>query len=166
MPAETVQPTPLIFWVAFHVGVLAVLAVDLFVFHRKARPVTLKEASTWTAVWVTLSLIFNGWVWHWKGPDRGVEFLTGYIIEYSLSMDNILVFVVVMSYFRVPAEYQHRVLFWGVIGAFILRGIMIGLGVAIVHTFHWVLYLFSAFLVYTGFKLLFHQEEEVEMEKT
>lgn len=134
---------------------LIVLALDLFVFHKKAHAVAVKEAATWTAVWVTLSLLFNAWVWHWKGTNAGIEFLTGYVIEYSLSMDNILVFVVVMSYFRVPPQYQHRLLVWGVIGAFVLRGVMIGLGVAIVHRFHWVLYLFGAFLVFTGIKLLF-----------
>ena len=165
MPAETVEPTPLLFWVAFHAGVIAVLALDLFMFHKKSHTVSVKEASAWTAVWVTLSLLFNAWVWQSKGGQAGIEFLTGYVIEYSLSMDNILVFVVVMSYFRVPAQYQHRLLVWGVLGAFVLRGLMIGLGVAIVTRFHWVLYLFGAFLLCTGIKMIFHKEEEIELEK-
>lgn len=159
------ESTPFIFWVAFHVGVVIVLAIDLFVFHREAKPVTLREAGIWSTVWVALSLCFNAFVWHWKGSQKGMEFLTGYIIEYSLSMDNILVFVVVISYFRVPAQYQHRVLLWGVFGAFVLRGLMIGLGVALVTRFHWILYLFGLFLVVTGIKMLFHQDEEVELEK-
>lgn len=157
--------TPFLFWVLFHVAVFSVLAIDLFFFHREARPVTLKEAASWTCAWVTLSLLFNAFIFHWKGRESGMEFLTGYLIEYSLSMDNILVFVVVMGYFRVPAKYQHRVLLWGVLGAFVLRGMMIGLGVALVHRFHWVLYLFGVFLVVTGLKMLFHREEEVELEK-
>jgi tellurite resistance protein TerC len=111
-------------------------------------------------MWITLSLGFNAVVWQWKGHERGLEFLTGYLIEYSLSVDNIFVFVLIFSYFKVNPEYQHRVLFWGVIGALVLRGVMIGVGVALVERFHWVLYLFGMFLVYTGIKLVYHKEEE------
>jgi tellurite resistance protein TerC len=149
--------TPLKFWVFFGVGVFAVLAFDLF---RKARQVTLREATFWSIMWITLSLGFNAVVWQWKGHERGLEFLTGYLIEYSLSVDNIFVFVLIFSYFKVNPEYQHRVLFWGVIGALVLRGVMIGVGVALVERFHWVLYLFGMFLVYTGIKLVYHKEEE------
>jgi len=164
MPAEPVQHTPFIFWVLFHIAVLIVLAFDLLVFHREAKPVTLREAATWTAIWVSLSLCFNALVWHWKGAEKGVEFLTGYVIEYSLSVDNIFVFVLVFTYFRVPPQYQHRVLFWGVLGALLMRGTMIAFGVVLVNAFHWVLYLFGAFLVFTGMKMLFHKGVEVHPE--
>jgi tellurite resistance protein TerC len=153
--------TPLSFWIAFHVGVVAVLAVDLW---RKPGAVSFREAGTWSAIWVALSLGFNAVVWWTRGPDRALEFLTGYIVEYSLSVDNILVFVLVMNYFRVPGAYQHRVLFWGVFGAIVLRGAMIALGVVLVERFHWVLYLFGVFLVFTGIKMLVSRDEGVDLE--
>ncbi len=154
--------TPLKFWIAFHLGVFAILAIDL---GRKARAVSFREAAAWSIAWVVLSLGFNVLVWHWKGPERGLEFLTGYLIEYSLSVDNILVFVLVLTYFRVPPEYQHRVLFWGVLGAIVLRGVMIALGVVLVRRFHWVLYLFGAFLMVTGLRMIFHKAETEDLEK-
>src|ERR1700721_1767928 len=126
--------TNLWLWIAFNAGVLSVLAIDLFGFQRKAHAPSTKEAAIWTAVWVALSL--------------GFSVLTGFLVEYSLNIDNIFVFVLVFSYFVVPAAYQHRVLFWGILSALILRGLMIGVGVALVSAFHWVLYLFGAFLVF------------------
>ena len=140
--------TNLWFWIAFNAGVLCVLAIDLFGFQRKAHAPSTKEAAIWTAVWVVLSLGFNALIWYWEGYAKALEFLTGYLVEYSLSVDNIFVFVLVFSYFAVPAAYQHRVLFWGILSALILRGVMIGVGVALVETFHWVLYLFGAFLIF------------------
>src|SRR6202521_4018333 len=153
--------TNLWFWIAFHVGVLSVLAIDLFGFQRKAHAPSTKEAAIWTAVWVALSLGFNAMIWYWEGHAKALEFLTGYLVEYSLSIDNIFVFVLVFSYFVVPATYQHRVLFWGILSALILRGLMIGIGVGLVSSFHWVLYLFGAFLVFMGIKMLFSKRKAV-----
>jgi tellurite resistance protein TerC len=146
-------------WIAFNAGVLCVLAVDLFGFQRKAHAPSTKEAAIWTAVWVALSLGFNALIWHWEGHAKALEFLTGYLVEYSLSVDNIFVFVLVFSYFAVPAAYQHRVLFWGILSALILRGVMIGVGVALVEASHWVLYLFGAFLIFTGIKMSFSRKK-------
>jgi tellurite resistance protein TerC len=151
--------TNLWFWILFNAGVLCVLAIDLFGFQRKAHAPTTKEAAIWTLVWVTLSIGFNGVIWHWMGPAKALEFLTGYLIEYSLSIDNIFVFVLIFSYFAVPAAYQHRVLFWGILSALVLRGVMIGVGVAFVETFHWALYLFGAFLLFTGAKMFFSRRK-------
>jgi tellurite resistance protein TerC len=153
--------TNLWLWIAFNAGVLSVLAIDLFGFQRKAHAPSTKEAAIWTAVWVALSLGFNALIWHWEGQAKALEFLTGYLVEYSLSIDNIFVFVLVFSYFVVPAAYQHRVLFWGILSALILRGLMIGVGVALVSAFHWVLYLFGAFLVFIGIKMLFSRRKAV-----
>jgi tellurite resistance protein TerC len=155
--------TNLWFWIAFHVGVLCVLAIDLFGFHRKAHAPSTKEAAIWTAVWVALSLGFNALVWSWEGPAKALEFLTGYLVEYSLSVDNIFVFVLIFSYFAVPAAYQHRVLFWGILSALIFRGLMIGVGVAFVERFHWALYLFGVFLLGTGLKMLFSRKKAVDI---
>lgn len=153
--------TPLWIWIAFNAGVLAMLALDLGVFHRKAHAVSLREAAAWTVVWVTLSVLFGGWVWWRAGHEQGLQFFTGFVIEYSLSVDNIFVFVLLFSYFAVPAEYQHRVLFWGILAALVMRGVFIGLGVAIIERFGWVLYLFGVFLVVTGLKMFRHETLEV-----
>ena len=155
--------TNLWFWIAFNVGVLCVLAIDLFGFQRKAHAPSTKEAAIWTAVWVALSLGFNALIWYWEGHAKALEFLTGYLVEYSLSIDNIFVFVLVFSYFAVPAAYQHRVLFWGILSALILRGVMIGVGVAFVETFHWALYLFGVFLLFTGIKMFFSRKKAVDI---
>ena len=157
-----VTHTPLIFWIVFNAVVLFLLALDLLVFHRKAQEVSMKEATAWSIFWVGLSLAFNALLWWWKGPETATEFLTGYLVEYSLSVDNIFVFVLVFSYFKVPPAYQHRVLFWGIIGALIMRGIMIWAGVAMITHFHWMLYLFGAFLIFTGIKMAFGGGEEIE----
>ncbi|MDQ3118688.1 MAG: TerC family protein [Verrucomicrobiota bacterium] len=155
---------PVWFWIAFHVGVFVVLAIDLVGFNRKAHAVTIREATIWSIVWVLLSLSFNLLVWRLKGPQAALDFFTGYVIEYSLSVDNIFVFVLIFTYFQVRAKYQHRVLVWGIIGALIMRGIMIWLGVALVERFHWILYIFGAFLLITGIRMLVSKGEEIDLE--
>ena len=150
-------------WIAFNAAVLGILALDLGVFHRDSHTVTVREALTWTAVWISLSLVFNGIIFVWRGSEVGLQFLTGYLIEYSLSVDNIFVFVLLFTYFRVPAEYQHRILFWGIIGALIMRGTMIGLGAALISEFEWLLVLFGLFLIVTGIRLGFKKEGEEEV---
>ena len=149
-------------WVGFNAFVLGMLALDLGVFHRKAHEVSLREAATWSAVWVALALAFNYGVYQLMGRDAGLEFLTGYLIEKALSVDNIFVFVLVFSYFRVPPRYQHRVLFWGILGALVMRGVMIAAGAALIGRFHWILYVFGAFLVVTGVRMATHAEHAIE----
>jgi tellurite resistance protein TerC len=147
-------------WIGFNVAVLAILALDLGVLHRRSSKVSLKEAATWSAVWVALSLCFAFAIYRTLGRQSGLEFVTGYLIEYALSVDNIFVFVLIFSYFSVPEKYQHRVLFWGIVGALILRGVMILVGSALVTRFEWVLYIFGAFLVFTGLRMAFQKAEE------
>ncbi|MGI8437626.1 MAG: TerC family protein [Chthoniobacterales bacterium] len=155
---------PLWFWIAFHLGVFLVLAIDLFGFNRKAHVVGIREALIWSFIWVALSLSFNLLVWHLKGAAAALDFFTGYVIEYSLSVDNIFVFVLIFTYFQVRRKFQHRVLVWGIIGALIMRGVMIWLGVALVARFHWILYLFGAFLLITGIRMLVSHGEEIDLE--
>ena len=155
---------PLWFWIAFHVGVFVVLAIDLVGFNRKAHVVSIKEATIWSIVWVLLSLSFNLLVWKLKGSQAALDFFTGYVIEYSLSVDNIFVFVLIFTYFQVRRKYQHRVLVWGIIGALVMRGVMIWLGVALVDRFHWILYIFGAFLLITGIRMLISKGEEIDLE--
>lgn len=145
-------------WVGFNVVVLAILALDLGVLHRKSEKVSLKEAGVWSGVWVALSLCFAFAIYRTMGPESGLEFLTGYLIEYALSVDNIFVFVLIFSYFNVPEKYQHRVLFWGIIGALVLRGVMIVAGSALVTRFSWTLYFFGAFLVFTGLRMALQKD--------
>ena len=163
MPSASIG-TPLL-WIGFTVFVLAMLALDLGVFHRKAHEVRVREALIWTAVWISLALVFNLGVYFWFGSERALEFLTGYVIEKALSVDNIFVFIVIFSVFAVPAQLQHRVLFWGIIGALVLRAIFILLGAALLSRFHWIGYLFGAFLVFTGIKLLVQRSGEVHPER-
>jgi len=146
-------------WVGFNAAVLAILALDLGVLHRKSERVSLKEAASWSAVWIALSLSFAFAVYRTMGRQAGLEFLTGYLIEYSLSIDNIFVFILIFSYFKVPEEYQHRVLFWGIMGALVLRGVMIVAGSALVSRFSWTLYIFGAFLVVTGIKMAIQKDD-------
>jgi tellurite resistance protein TerC len=146
-------------WVGFNVAVLAILALDLGVLHRRSEKVSLKEAAIWSAVWVALSLCFAFAVYQTMGKESGLEFLTGYLIEYALSVDNIFVFVLIFTYFQVPEKYQHRVLFWGIIGALVLRGVMIVAGSALVTRFAWTLYIFGAFLVFTGIKMALQKDD-------
>ncbi|MGA9522134.1 MAG: TerC family protein [Myxococcaceae bacterium] len=152
-------------WGGFIVFVLLMLALDLGVFHRKAHAVSFKEAAIWSCVWISLALIFNVGIWKWFGDEAGMAFLTGYLVEKSLSVDNIFVFVVVFGAFSIPAAYQHRVLFWGILTALVLRAGMIFAGVAMLERFHWLIYVFGAFLVFTGVKLFLSwkkgQEDDV-----
>jgi len=152
-------------WISFNLFVLALLALDLGVFHRRSRAVSVREAAVWSAVWVALALLFNLGVWHWFGPQKGTEFLTGYLVEKSLSIDNIFVFALLFGYFAVPAVHQHRVLFWGIFGALVLRAIFIIAGAALLARFHWIVYLFGTFLVLTGLKMAFAPTQGLEPEK-
>jgi len=147
-------------WAAFTGVVLTMLALDLGVFHRQAHVVGVREAAIWSVVWVSLALAFNGWLAASFGAQRGLEFLTGYLIEKALAVDNIFVFLVVFASFKVPASYQHRVLFWGIFGALLMRALFIFAGAALLMRFHWIMYLFGAFLLLTGIKLLFQRELE------
>jgi len=156
--------TPLL-WIGFTVFVLGMLALDLGVFHRKAHSVGHREAFLWTVVWVSLAVAFNVWIFLAVDTQRGLEFLTGYLIEYSLSIDNIFVFIIIFRYFSVPAESQHRALFWGILGALIMRAVFILLGVALLESFHWIIYIFGAFLVYTGYKMVNGHDMEVHPER-
>jgi tellurite resistance protein TerC len=151
-------------WVGFNVFVLLLLALDLGVFHRKAHEVSAKEAAGWSVAWVALALLFNYGVYHFMGRQPALEFLTGYLIEKALSVDNIFVFVLVFSYFKVPSKYQHRVLFWGVIGALLMRGAMIGAGAYLIKQFHWIIYIFGGFLVITGVRMATQDEQNIEPE--
>jgi tellurite resistance protein TerC len=160
----TLDAVPLWFWVAFHIGVFVVLAIDLVGFNRKAHVIGIKEATVWSCVWVALSLAFNLLVWRMKGADAAVDFFTGYVIEYSLSVDNIFVFVLIFTYFQVRRKFQHRVLVWGIVGALVMRGAMIWLGVALVERFEWILYIFGAFLLVTGIRMLMSKGEEIDLE--
>jgi tellurite resistance protein TerC len=157
--------TSIWFWVAFHAGVFIALAVDLVSFKRRDRELSMRAAVQRSLIWVALSLSFNLLVWKWKGDEAGLDFLTGYVIEYSLSVDNIFVFVLIFTYFRVPPASQHRVLVWGILGALVMRGAMIWLGVALVERFHFVLYIFGAFLVLTGLRMLFDRDAKMDFEK-
>jgi tellurite resistance protein TerC len=152
------------FWVGFNVFVLAMLALDLGVFHRHAHKVSAREAATWSVVWISLALLFNAGLYWYAGRDVALAFLTGYLIEKSLSVDNIFVFVLVFSYFNVPAIYQHRVLFWGILTALLLRGAMILIGAALIERFSFLLVLFGAFLVFTGIRMAFHDEKDIDAE--
>lgn len=151
-------------WVVFNIAVIFMLALDLGVFHRDAHRISPKEATVWSIIWIALALAFNGVIYFWLGPQKAAEFLTGYIIEKSLSVDNLFVFALIFSYFRVPAAYQHRVLFWGVLGAIVMRGVLILIGAGMISRFHWIAYLFGAFLLYTGYRMLGHDKDEQEFD--
>lgn len=152
-------------WAAFVGFILAMLALDLFVFHRTAHAVSIKEAAGWSAVWIALGLSFMGVIWFWQGGTAAGEYLAGYLIEKSLSVDNIFVFALVFTYFAVPAAYQHKVLFWGVVGAIVFRAIFIAAGAALLHNFHWMIYVFGGFLVFTGIRMALHREGEMHPER-
>ncbi|HAL57241.1 MAG TPA: hypothetical protein DCP63_12425 [Bacteroidetes bacterium] len=144
--------------IAFNIFVIAMLVLDLRVFHRTAHEVKIKEALLWSLFWILLSLLFNVLVYHWLGEDIALQFLTGYLIEKSLSVDNLFVFLLIFTYFRVPAKFQHKVLFWGILGALIMRGLLIGLGTTLIQHFHWIIYIFGVFLIFTGVKMAFQKE--------
>ena len=152
-------------WGGFTAFVLVMLALDLGVFHRKAHEVRFREALTWSVVWVALALTFNALIWFWFGPTKGLEFLTGYVIEKALSVDNIFVFLVIFSYFAVPSAYQHRVLFWGILGALVMRAIFIAAGAALITQFHWIIYVFGGVLLLTGVKLFVQRNAHMQPEK-
>ena len=143
----------LYFWILFNIFALGMLVVDLRVFHRPGHVVGFREALGWSAMYVAMALVFAGVLDFWQGHQTSLEFLTGYFLELSLSVDNLFVFLVIFNYFAVPEEQQHRVLFWGIIGALVLRGIFIGAGVGLIHRFHWMLYLFGALLIYSGIRI-------------
>jgi tellurite resistance protein TerC len=163
------------FWLFFNLFVLAMLALDLGVFHRKSHEVKFKEALAWTGVWISLALVFNFGLWrYWdviapgseySGGQAGLAFLTGYLIEKALSVDNIFVFILVFAYFHVPSKYQHKVLFWGIIGALIFRAIFIFSGIALLEKFHWMIYVFGALLIFTGIKMVTQKDKEIDPEK-
>jgi TerC family integral membrane protein len=161
-------------WVGFNLFVLALLALDLGVFHRKAHAVSVREATIWSVIWISLSMLFNLGIyffWHDLAPtslysngDAALAFFTGYLIEKSLSVDNIFVFVLIFSYFSVPDKYQHRVLFWGILGALVMRAALILVGAALIKEFHWVIWIFGAFLIFTGIRMAFHKDEGLHPE--
>jgi tellurite resistance protein TerC len=161
-------------WVGFNLCVLALLALDLGVFHRKAHAVSVREATIWSVIWISLSMLFNlGIYFFWQAVapaspysngDAALAFFTGYLIEKSLSVDNIFVFVLIFTYFSVPPKYQHRVLFWGILGALVMRAALILVGAALIKEFHWIIWIFGAFLIFTGVKMAFHKNEEVHPE--
>lgn len=149
----------------FALVVVVLLSLDLGVFHRTAHEVKIREALGWSAFWIAIALLFNVFVFLWKGAEAGEQFFTGYVLEKSLSVDNLFVFVVIFSYFRVSGKYQHRVLFWGIMGALVMRGIFIFAGIAVIRKWEWTMYFFGLFLIYTGIKLAFQKEKEIHPEK-
>lgn len=154
-----------VLWIGFNAFVLIMLALDLGVFHRKDHEVSLKEALTWTGVWIGFALIFNVFIFYKFGEELAVQFLTGYLIEKSLSVDNIFVIILIFSYFRVPPLYQHRVLFLGILGALVMRAFFIFAGIELIHRFHWLIYIFGGFLIFTGIRMLSSKESKIDPEK-
>lgn len=154
----------ILLWVAFNAVVIFLLIIDLGVFQRKEHEIKIKEALLLSAFWIVLSLVFNAFIYYWKGKTTALEFLAGYLIEKSLSVDNLFVFVMIFSYFKVQPRYQHRILFFGILGALVMRAFFIMTGVALLHLFHWIIYVFGAFLVFTGIKMVAHKETEIHPE--
>jgi tellurite resistance protein TerC len=152
-------------WIGFSLFILFMLSLDLGLFNRKAHRIKYREATIWSIVWVTLAMIFAGIVFWNQGTSRGLEFVTGYLIELSLSVDNLFVFLLIFSYFKVPSKYQHRVLFWGVLGALVMRLTMIFIGATLINRFHWIIYIFGAFLVYTGIRMFTQQDTDIQPEE-
>ena len=159
--------TSIYFWIGFHIFVFIMLALDLGIFHKRTHVVPVKEAIIWSGVWITLALLFAVFIYIDKdfGPVKALEFVTGYVIEYSLSVDNIFVFILIFTYFAVNSKYQHKILFWGILGALIMRGLFIFAGVALIHRFEWIVIIFGGFLVFTGIRMLFQKETEAHPEK-
>lgn len=156
----------LTWWVSFNLLILALLALDLGVFNKKAHVIKLKEAALWSVFWIILGLSFGAFMWFEDGPVIGMQYLTGYVVEKSLSVDNLFVFLVIFRSFNIEKQHQHRLLFWGILGAIILRGIMIAAGTQLIANFHWVIYVFGVFLVYTGVMLAFSGDKQFEPEKS
>jgi tellurite resistance protein TerC len=156
--------TSLWLWAGFNLFILAMLALDLGVFHRKSHVVSIREATTWSLVWIALAMVFNAGLWYFRGSEPAIQFFTGYLIEKSLSVDNIFVIALLFSYFAVPPMYQHRVLFWGILGALVMRAAFIFAGAALLAKFHWIIYLFGAFLILTGLKMAIFRDAEIHPE--
>lgn len=152
-------------WLGFGVVVLVMLALDLGVFYRKSHATGLKEALIWSTIWVGLALLFNLGIYYWHGGEKALQFFTGYVVEFSLSVDNLFVFLLVFGYFKVPHAYRHKVLFWGIIGALVMRGIFIATGIALLEKFHWIIYLFGALLVASGIKMAVQKDKEIHPER-
>ena len=155
----------ILFWIGFHLFIFVMLALDLGVFNKKAHEIAVKEALIWSALWISITLLFSIFVLFQFGKTKALEFLTGYVIEYSLSVDNIFVFILIFTYFSVKPKYQHKILFWGILGALIMRGIFIIAGVTLINRFHWIVLIFGGFLVVTGIKMLFQKEISIDPEK-
>ena len=155
----------LLFWILFNLFVLAMLVIDLRIFNRPAHEVKFRQAIAWSLTWVVLAAAFAVLLFFWRGRDVAFEFTAGYIVELSLSVDNLFIFILIFRYFRVPTNYQHKVLFWGILGALLMRGVFILVGVSLIQKFHWIIYLFGAFLIYTGIQLFREDESGVEPEK-
>ena len=152
-------------WIGFSAFVLLMLFLDLFVFHKKSHEVKIKEAIIWSIIWISLALSFNYLVYLWFGKVKAMEFLTAYIIEKSLSVDNLFVFIMIFSFFNIKGEYQHKILFWGILGALIMRIIFIFAGIQLIQNFHWIVYVFGVFLIYTGIKIPFEKDKNIEPDK-
>lgn len=155
----------LLFWILFNLFVLAMLALDLGILQRPSHTVKFREAVAWSALWIAFALAFGVWLYFWQGRSATLSFATGYILELSLSVDNLFVFLLIFRYFKVPLAHQHKVLFWGILGALLMRGTFIVLGIGLIRKFHWIIYIFGAFLVYSGLKLFRGEEASVEPEK-
>jgi tellurite resistance protein TerC len=155
----------LLFWILFNLFVLAMLALDLIVLQRPAHPVKFRQALTWSALWIALAAVFAVIVFFWHGRTSALEFVTGYVLELSLSVDNLFIFLMIFRYFRVPSDYQHKVLFWGILGALVMRGIFIVAGVGLIQKFHWIVYVFGALLIYSGIRLFGGSGSEIHPEK-
>ena len=155
----------ILLWVGFNIFVLILLALDLGVFHRHSHVIKIKEALGWSVLWFFLALLFNIVIYYWRGPSVALSFLTGYLIEKSLSVDNLFVFLMIFSYFKVAPLYQYKVLFWGILGALIMRAFFIATGIALIHMFHWVIYVFGAFLIFTAARMAFEKGKEMHPEK-
>src|SRR3989338_1536725 len=152
-------------WILFHVFIVIMLYLDLACFHKECHVIRIREAVGWSIFWIELALIFCAGVWWIEGASQGMQFLSGYLLEKYLSVDNLFVFLLIFSYFKVPGEYQHKVLFWGIIGALFMRAVFIFSGVALIELFGWIMYVFGGFLIFSGFKLFFETEKEVDPEK-
>ncbi len=154
-----------ILWISFNLFILVMLVLDLGVFHRKAQKVSVKEALVWTGIWISLAFLFNVFVFYYFGEDKAFEFFTGYVIEKSLSIDNIFVFIMIFSYFNVPPSSQHKVLFWGIAGALVMRVVFILVGIELIHQFHWLIYIFGGFLIFTGIRFVTQNDVKIDPDK-
>lgn len=153
---------PISFWIFFNIFLVGMLALDLGVFHRKAKVITPREGLLWSGIWIAIAMAFGGFLFAWQGNQAGTEFLTGYMIEKSLSIDNVFVFALIFGYFGVPAAYQYRILFWGIVGALVIRGVLIATGAALLANFHWIIFIFGGFLVISGIRMAFHDESKAD----